>query len=265
MIDELSAIGYELPEMLKRRDPNEPGRDEKELYEDRMMAVIRRHFKRQRDKIRDRLEQNFPNRKDAAIPPIPIDDLINGDEDDAFMAELVRAISFSSIGGVNLLKQKLTIGLDYTLVNDKALLWSRDYAYDLISRSTGGIDKTTRDLVSNAISRFVDTPGFSIGDVMRELEAVFSMDRARMIAVTETTRAFAEGQQMVANELHAQFPDVRVTKTWFTNNDDRVCQICGPVHNEEVDYDKNFSNGLFNPPGHPRCRCWTDVRTRING
>lgn len=265
VIDELASIGYELPEMLKRRDAREPGRDEKERFEDRLMMIMRRYFNKMRSHILERIELAFPNRKDAAIPPIPIDDLINGMDDDEFMAELIRVVSFSSIGGVNLAKENITLGLDYTTINDRALSWARDYSYELIDKNRGGIDKTTRDMVSNAIQRFVDTPGFTLRDVAVQLEPAFSVDRARMIAVTETTRAFAEGQQIVADELHNQFPDVRVTKTWFTNNDDRVCDICGPVDGEEVDYDQPFSNGLNSPPAHPNCRCWTSVRTRIGG
>lgn len=257
VIDELRAIGYELPEMLKRRDPREPGRDDKERYEDRLLMVIRRQFKKQRELITARLEQNFPSRKD--LPPIPIDDLINSEGDDEFMAQLIRVISLSTVGGVDLFKNAISVGLDYSLINDEALQWARDYSYELIK----GTSQTTRNFVSDAITRFIDTPGFTLGDIAQQLEGIFSLDRAQMIAVTETTRAFAEGQTMAGNELLKQFPDVRVTETWFTNNDDRVCAVCGPLNGEEVDLGKGFSHGGQRPPAHPRCRCWTQVRTRI--
>jgi len=261
VIDELHALGYDLPETLKRRDPREPGRDEKERFEDRLLMVIRRLFKKQKAAIIARLEQNFPGRKD--LSPIPLDDLINGNGDDELMAQLIRVISLSAVGGVNLFSDMVSIGLDYSLIKDEALRYARDHAYDLIGLSTEGIDATTRDLVSNAITRFIETPGTTLGDITRQLEDVFSLNRAQMIAVTETTNAFAMGQQIAGEALLAQFPDVRVVKKWYTNNDDRVCPICAPLNGEEVDIKDNFSHGGANPPAHPRCRCWTHVRTRI--
>jgi len=57
-----------------------------------------------------------------------------------------------------------------------------------------------------------------------------------------------------------------VIKQWWTNNDDRVCPICGPLHEEVVDIDENFvSLGVEyqQPPAHVFCRCWMNTTTRI--
>lgn len=256
--DELNAMGLDLPEILKRRDRREPGRLEKERVEDRIMMLMRRYFKRQKDKLIPYLNMRFPDRKDI-ITPDPFDNIIDGASDDEFVADLIRLIATAGVGGVNLFQQQVAVGLDYNLINDQALQFARDYTYDLIT----GIDATTRDLISNAISRFIETPGMTIGDITRELESIFSLNRAQLIAVTETTNAYAMGQQIAGEALLAQFPDVRVVKKWYTNNDDRVCPICGQLDGEEVDITDNFSHGGANPPAHPNCRCWTNVRTRI--
>ena len=261
VIDELHDLGYPLPESLKRRDKREPGRDLKESIEDRLQMIIRRYFKRQQARIMERLEQNFPQRKNVGFPPVPIDDLINGEEDDELMAEIIRVIGLATQGGVNLFKDSITIGMDYTAINQGALDFARTYAYDLINKAKGGIDKLTRDTVSNAIQRFVDTPGFTLGDIARDLSDVFSVNRARMIAVTETTRAFAEGNRLAGLELKKEFPDVKVIKQFFTNMDDRVCELCGPNDGKEVEIDEEFPNG--DPPLHPQCRCWIQTTTRI--
>ena len=263
VIDELNDLGYSLPDSLKRRDKREPGRDLKESIEDRLQMIIRRYFKRQQARIMERLEMSFPNRKDRILPPIPIDDIIDGENDDEFMADIVKVIGLATTSGVNLFKEAITIGLDYTLINDKALDFARTYAYDLINKNKGGIDATTRDSVSNAIQRFIDTPGQTLGDTMNQLSSSFSLERARMIAVTETTRAFAEGNKIAGLEMKEKFPDVKVVKTWETNNDDRVCDICGPLQGEEVEIDEPFSSGDDKPPAHINCRCWHLVSTKI--
>jgi SPP1 gp7 family putative phage head morphogenesis protein len=231
--------------------------------EDRLYMLFKRRFKKQLTALRERLEQNYPAKKDNSIPPIPIDDIINGEEDSDFVADLIRVISGSAVGGVSLFKQSVNVGMDYTLINDRALDWAQTYSYELIGKATGGIDATTRNVVSNVISRFVDTPGFTIGDAINQLSETFGETRARMIAVTEITRAYAQGNQIAGEELKKEFPDVKVVKTWFTNNDDRVCDICGPLDGVEVSIDDQFPGGFDFPPGHVNCRCFVQTRTRI--
>jgi SPP1 gp7 family putative phage head morphogenesis protein len=84
-----------------------------------------------------------------------------------------------------------------------------------------------------------------------------------MIAVTEITRAYAEGQRLAGEALRQEWPDARVTKTWFTNNDDRVCEICAPLDGKTVALDDEFGMDIQQPPAHVRCRCWIDTRTDI--
>jgi SPP1 gp7 family putative phage head morphogenesis protein len=263
IVDRLTEMGYEMPDSLKRRDKREPGRLEKERMEDRLFMVMRRHFKKQLIQLKERLEQNYPSRKNAGIPPIPIDDIINGEDDDEYVASVIRVIGLSATGGVNLFKENINLGIDYTLINDRALDWARNYTYDLIGKRTGGIDATTREAVSNAIQRFVDTPGFTIGDAVDQLSSYFSDTRARMIATTEITRAYGHGNQIAAEKLKEDFPDVRVVKIWHTNNDDRVCDICGPLEGKEVEVNEDFDTGIDNPPAHINCRCFSTMRTRI--
>ena len=261
VIDQLVSAGYDLPASLKRRDRREPGRLEKEQMEDRLYMLFKRRFKKQLTALRERLEHNYPSKKDNSIPPIPIDDIINGEEDSEFVADLIRVISSSAVGGVSLFKQSVNIGMDYTMINDRALEWAQTYSYNLIGKATGGIDATTRNMVSNVISRFVDTPGFTIGDAINQLSETFGETRARMIAVTEITRAYAQGNQIAGEELKKEFPDVKVTKTWFTDGD--ACEICRSLEGKEVEIEEEFDAGIYDPPAHVNCGCWTQTRTRI--
>jgi hypothetical protein len=103
---------------------------------------------------------------------------------------------------------------------------------------------------------------------MDMLQPALSQERALRIAVTETTRAYSKGNQIGAEQLKQEHPDVLVTVVWYTNNDDRVCELCGPLHDTEVEqgagfYDPEppYADGF--PPRHVNCRCWISYRTRI--
>jgi hypothetical protein len=257
IIDKLQEDGMELPEILKRRDKREPRRAEKEKLEDRIFMRVRRHFKDQRGKIQQRLEVYFASRKDLTAP---LDDIF--DQDDELVADLIRLITAGGTAGIEQFADKVGVQLDYTLTNTQAAEWARKYVFNLVK----DIDETSVTALQNAIGMFVDTPGMTIGDVMNLLP--FDEERARMIAVTETTRAYSKGQQLGADELAKEFPGVDVVQKWFTNQDDKVCEICGPLGDgEEIPYGETFyepdgSNDGF-PPAHVNCRCWTDYSTRI--
>ena len=77
--------------------------------------------------------------------------------------------------------------------------------------------------------------------------------RARMIATTEVTRAYSQAATITQEQMAAQ--GVQTTTQWVTWRDDRVCPICGPLHNR-FDYQAEFPYG---PPAHVSCRCWLAV------
>jgi len=257
IIDELKSRGVELPPMLKRRDRREPGRLAKESMEDKLTIAIRRKFKEQYIKIIEYLTMRFPERKDIIKPTDPLDDIF--EDDDKFTADIIKLLYVAGRGGVELFRNSVSIGLDYSLVNDRALDWAGSYAGELIK----GVNETSKKLVGNAIQRFISTPGFTLGDISSQLNDIFGVERARTIAVTETTRSYAEGERLAGLMMKEEYPDVKVIKTWFTNRDDIVCEICSAMDGEEVEIDKPFSGGVDAPPAHVKCRCFLQTGTKI--
>jgi hypothetical protein len=252
----LQVGAYDMPSLdlaLKRRDKREPDRREKELADDRLSAIVMRIFRKQRQIITQKMQDRYPGRK-----AVEWDDL-DPDEFEDEMAELVLELSKAFRGGVKLYAEALPI-FDPSPLAARAAKWAASYAYDLIRE----INKTTIESIRNAISAFVSTPGMTIGDLVGMIP--LSPDRALTIAVTETTRAFSEGQRAAGVEMREQFPDVQVFKEWFTNNDDLVCEICGPLNEKVIKFEDSFpadEEGLDGPPAHPNCRCWTSVFTDI--
>lgn len=79
--------------------------------------------------------------------------------------------------------------------------------------------------------------------------------RASTIGVTETTRAVTAGEGAATTIIDALTGETLVG-IWYTENDARVCEVCGPLHGTgpEVYSDVNEDG----PPAHPNCRCWLE-------
>jgi hypothetical protein len=144
------------------------------------------------------------------------------------------------------------IGVDWGLVNESAVDWARQYTFDLVK----GINNTSRKLLQTSVGDFFEQ-GLTRGELEQRLVKAFGPVRAEMIAVTEVTRASAEGEKEIVKQLEAQGVKMRVI--WRTNNDEivRRCPICWPRHNEEISPNPSPATRGEWPPGHPRCRCWS--------
>lgn len=133
--------------------------------------------------------------------------------------------------------------------------WAKEHSYNLIK----GLTNTTQQLVQNVLSYSLNNEGVTLGKVIELLEPAFGKQRALAIAVTETTRA--SSQSMRALQTHyLQRYDVEMVRYWFTNKDELVCPICGPLHNKPEMYWKDkFPEGS---PAHPYCRCTIALRRK---
>jgi hypothetical protein len=256
MIERLNAEALKAVN-IRRRDPREPGRREKEQADARLALLWRRIFRRQAERIRRWLEMQPQASKAAQLPP-DWDELDDEDE-----AELIALLADARRSGIKLTQQQIDFVFDDTAVNARAATRARRYSYDLIKR----VDAVTKDAVRQAVTQFVETPGMTIREAMNMMP--FHDDRAANVAVTEITRAYSDGAQDLGEELKEKYPDVDIVKHWYTNEDDKVCLLCGPLGEmEDVDFDyqyfdpDEYSDGK-RPPRHVACRCWPDVRTKI--
>ena len=249
----LEMEGLPIPVALKRRDPREPRRREKERAEDRITEIVLRHWRKQRGKLREYFAEVAPGRKQMGNPL--------GEPDEEDVAELMLVMSDAAMGGIGLFGEAVGGRLDMTSPRARAIAWASRHAGELITQ----IDITTRDAVAQAVAAFMETDGMTLSEVVNLLP--FDESRATQIAVTEITSSYAQGQLLAGDEMRAEFPGVAVTKTWFTNADDLVCSVCGPMDGQETDLDGVFEGGdgekYTEPAVHPHCRCWIDVTTDI--
>ena len=164
------------------------------------------------------------------------------------LEEKLRAALYESVTlGVNVsldMMDAIGLSFDYTMVMDEALEWARGYSYELIK----GISETGVDVVSRAVSRMIES-GKPLSSLVDELMTVYGLPRARMIAATETTRAFYEGQT-----ASFRASGVVQKQEWRTARDERVCPICGPLHGKRTELGGQWSG--VSMPAHVNCRCW---------
>lgn len=174
--------------------------------------------------------------------------------------ELRRAllVELTAIAIEVALREAAEIGVEFDVaaVNAAALEWARTYTYDLVQ----GLVDTTRDVVARAIEQYLATPGMTEGELEALLGSAFGEVRARMIAITEVTRAYSMATNWY-REMLARM-GIRMTRRWNTANDERVCPVCGPLHRQtEHVWGEDFPDG---PPAHVRCRCWETLLLERN-
>jgi len=246
-------------EVKAGRDHADPFWREKQAAEKALYLAMQAAFAAQQKRIHDKI---YFLATAVAHKSNPIDDALN----DEFWANeefLLRGLLVDfyqrnaqrSIGLNNAWTQsKFGIVFDDTLTNADAATWARKYAAKLVRQ----INQTTRTYIREQVATWIETPGATLKDLMDTLP--FGEARASRIAITETTKAFSAGEQMFTEGLQGRYMGLKIVRIWSTNNDDRVCPICGALNGKQIRAGKQF---LFDgeyfggPPAHVGCRCWS--------
>lgn len=164
----------------------------------------------------------------------------------ALMLAVTRMLERAAVAGVAQAQLELgSVSVDWALVNRDAREWARNYAGELVR----GLNATTRDVLRQEIATWIES-GEPLAALGSRLAPTFGEMRGRVIAETEVTRAFAQGQ------LRA-FERGGVERwRWNTANDERVCDVCQPRDGQVYEVGRGEE-----PPAHVRCRCWISAVT----
>jgi SPP1 gp7 family putative phage head morphogenesis protein len=170
-------------------------------------------------------------------------------EQQELAALLLKHLLASALKGAEtalaVLEEDAGIGVDWGLVNEAARDWAKRASLQL----AGDIGETSRRFTTQTIADWIES-GAPLDDLIGQLEPMFGKVRAEMVASTEVTRAFAEGNRTTWKES-----GVVDGMRWMASEDELMCPICGDLAGKVDTLDGDF-DGNGPPPAHPRCRCY---------
>jgi SPP1 gp7 family putative phage head morphogenesis protein len=142
---------------------------------------------------------------------------------------------------------------------------SSKWIKDNIKKMAIGVDKTTKKIISETVASG-NSRGLGAEAIAKEVSGKFddfAINRARKIARTEITRASNAAAQ-------AAWTDSGLVKEkqWFTSLDERVSDICKPLHGKVIKLNEDYIQqgetwegvkmdyeDVSAPPAHVNCRC----------
>ena len=151
------------------------------------------------------------------------------------------------------------LGLDVENTMLSVSSWARRYSGQLAR----GLTQTDKATLRRHLSAWVESSEDMPALIARVDSFLNNAPRARRIAVTEATRAYAEGHYAAWRES-----GVVTGVIWTTAADELVCPICRPLDGQFTALGgqewRHFSKphldvglSVAGPPAHPNCRCWT--------
>jgi len=242
----------------------DPAGAEKNRMEREIEAAMMTYWQGQQERIIAKITPKVPKDR-KALSELP--DVLNATFWDEEIRQLLMVLSpiirRGAEGGVGVHMaeiEPLGIAVDWTLPHTQAADWARKYSGNLVK----GITKTTKERIRGNIVDWMDS-GEHLNALTRTLmtDHGFSRQRAQLIAATETTKAYARGQIIAAQELESG-GWFESDKEWQTARDDIVCPICQPLDMVRVRGTKTPFDSLIgplqSPPAHPGCRCGLATR-----
>lgn len=232
----------------------------------RKMAVFFQLQKRMFLSAFDKLKSQFPEIKEAGVPPgTPVEweaiwdyvalnsvTFIAGDIDDV-VREAMKLAGLVDIGSVKM-------SMSFTLKNPAAVSYLENYGARLVSK----IDLETKDQLRTLIVKAADE-GWSYGQTAAEIRDRFNgfsglmpqqhiQDRATLVAVTETGNAYTESTLIQSKAMEQA--GLEMEKSWLTVGDGKVSDGC--LENQDAGWipiDDAFPSGHQRPLRFPGCRC----------
>jgi len=225
-------------------DDDEAERAVRMVVEKRNAKELRKVLDRTNSNFREYLPENMEADYGGYMADIDrITSMTRRDMEDALQRMLLESADLGVSVAVDQF-ENIGFGFDWTLANQHAEEWAISNSASLVNE----IDQTTTRAIRQSVSRWVNN-GEPLESLVSDLtnHMAFSRNRAELIASTETTRAYAEGNRIAYRESGV------VDKVeWRTANDEKVCPICGPLDGERDVLDGDFG-GVGYPPAHPRC------------
>jgi SPP1 gp7 family putative phage head morphogenesis protein len=249
LLAEYAAAGVQLPDHLAKRVEafkagqkyvNDPYANVKMQAEQHLATAVEKYF----DGLRDRIAAWAEKRRSAKMLPAEF----WANENKHLAAVLGPQMQRMYYAGEHMASEKLSVAFDVSMANKAAADWAAQNVDALLK----SFHTTTQAGVAPVIEEWITTDGATMGDLLQALldTGLMGPDRASRVAVTETTRSFAQGEI-------AQYQELGIEQMrWQTNNDEVVCSTCEPLNGQVRKIGDTFDGDIFDPPAHVNCRCW---------
>lgn len=148
------------------------------------------------------------------------------------------------------------------------------------SRMSESYNDTTLNLIKVALNEGISN-GESIIELSKRINEVYEYsDISRSLQVAHTEAFYAANE---ASSLAYRQSGVVKTVRWYTSQDERVCEFCGPLNGEIIDVQDDFfkkgetvrgaDGGVMKldyrtinvPPLHPNCNCFIRAEDIVVG
>lgn len=146
-------------------------------------------------------------------------------------------------------KADATLLTNWDMPNEDVLAWAENQ-FAVSQRGAAllpGLQATEANRIRQLMAGYVEdkrSQRWLINRLVGET-GLYTRNRARLIARTEVTNMYAQGNLIAWGNRGVK------EYSWRTRFDERVCEICGPLHQQHYDLDSNIY-----PPAHVACRCW---------
>lgn len=205
-----------------------------QLHLERLATLLRRMYPNK--SIKQHIgDQAFWDEWRARYEPVVID--------------FITLITDEGVQEAEVILGQMGVGVDTAAARGRYVQWARTHGLDLVRRMT----QTDKTALRAELATWLTTDEGLPGLVDRMRVVLRNDRRSFLIASTESTNAFYWGNYFVWKESK-----VVQGKQWYTRQDERVCVICGPLHEVIVPLDDTFDTmvgPLDGPSAHPGCRC----------
>lgn len=231
-------------------------RKNKKLFRRLMLAEIRtkrmlvKYFENQSKRVSKLIDWSIYEPKKASIS-----DFITArweDEKIILRILLSEALKEAIVAGGKSTEEETKIDIGWGVNYNPAITFLEKYTIKL----SGQITDTTVSRIKKSLSSSIEQ-GLNIKEASKKISDIIDDPvRAKMIAQTESVRAYSEGRLAVAEEIGAEY------KQWSATLE--RCELCGHLDGQIVKIKDSFSdlNGkeVLAPPRHPRCRCLVRIK-----
>lgn len=206
-----------------------------------------------------RLLEAFGRLQAETVRAIENGELLAQERWDALVADaLLTAVRDAALDAALAQTELVRVLVDEDQLSALLYRWAMERTQYLVD---GLLWPMTRELVEQAMAQWRATPGADREALLAMLEPAFGRRRAETIAITSATEAATAGARAYRDLLREQH-GLDYELVWYTSADERVCPICGALHQRR---ERDWASYAGGPPAHPRCRCGVGLRRREDG